>query len=297
MIFASFIANMTRAPARILLIPSFVLSLSLLLSSCGGNGKASGRGMNAVVSVREQRMGIYKEGKLIKKYRISTSKFGVGDRPGSNCTPLGKHEVVAKIGHGLPSGAVLKRRHWSGEVVKPNAPGRDPIVGRILWLNGLESSNRNAYGRFIYIHGTAEESRLGSAASYGCVRMAAKDVVALFSQLSIGSKVDIVLSSLPRKVGASAPVPTTPAPVIRPTPPLPLVPAQGPAANIAAAPRRSVPVAVATRSQSYDAPSTAAENTPPPPTQRVASTRSQVGPGVVLHTRGYSPGQSGRVDY
>jgi hypothetical protein len=55
----------------------------------------------------------------------------------------------------------LKSRRWNGEVLKPNAPGRDPIVSRILWLRGMETSNRNAFNRFIYIHGTPEENRLG----------------------------------------------------------------------------------------------------------------------------------------
>lgn len=152
-----------------------------------------------VVSVKDQKLGVYgKDGKLAKKYAISTSKFGLGDRTGSNCTPLGKHEVVAKIGHGLPAGAVLKSRSWNGEVIKPNAPGRDPIVSRILWLKGMEKTNKNAYNRFIYIHGTPEEKNLGKPASYGCVRMGMKDVVDLFNNVDIGVKVVITTDHLPR---------------------------------------------------------------------------------------------------
>lgn len=152
-----------------------------------------------VVSVRDQKLGIYgKDGKLAKKYTVSTSKFGLGDKSGSNCTPLGKHEIVAKIGHGLPAGAVLKSRHWNGEVLKPNAPGRDPIVSRILWLKGMEKTNKNAFHRFIYIHGTPEEKNLGRPASYGCVRMGMKDVVDLFNTVDIGVKVTITTDHLPR---------------------------------------------------------------------------------------------------
>jgi hypothetical protein len=143
-------------------------------------------------------MGIYDHGKLVRKYTISTSKFGIGDQPGSYRTPLGKHEIIAKIGHGLPTGAVLKSRSWNGEVLKPNAPGRDPIVSRILWLRGMESSNRNAMNRFIYIHGTTEESRLGHPASYGCIRMGMKDVVDVFNEVSIGAKVVVTKGKLPR---------------------------------------------------------------------------------------------------
>lgn len=160
---------------------------------------------DVVVSVADQRMGIYQNGQLVSSYPISTSKFGIGDKPGSCCTPLGKHQIVAKIGHGLPAGAVLHSRQWNGEVVKPNAPGRDPIVSRILWLSGMEGSNRNAFNRFIYIHGTTEENRLGAPASYGCVRMAAKDVIRVFEQVPIGGTVVITKQSLPR--GESKPLP------------------------------------------------------------------------------------------
>lgn len=153
---------------------------------------------DVVVSVKDQKLGIYDhDGKLAKSYVISTSKFGVGDQRGSNRTPLGQHEIVAKIGKGLPTGAVLKSRHWNGEVLKPNAPGRDPIVSRILWLKGMERSNRNAYNRFIYIHGTPEENRLGKPASYGCVRMGMKDVCDLFNSVGVGARVVITRGHLP----------------------------------------------------------------------------------------------------
>ncbi|MDI1314450.1 L,D-transpeptidase family protein [Prosthecobacter sp.] len=162
------------------------------LSQCTSTPKG-----DVVVSVKDQKLGIYTEGKLTKEYVISTSKFGLGDQKGSNRTPLGQHEVIAKIGRGLPAGAVLKSRRWNGEVLKPNAPGRDPIVSRILWLRGMETSNRNAFNRFIYIHGTPEENRLGKPASYGCVRMGMKDVVDLFDTINVGAKVVITKGGLP----------------------------------------------------------------------------------------------------
>lgn len=182
-----------RMPVRFLARIA-VLGVSVsLLSQCTGVKKA-----DVVVSVKEQKLGLYEQGQLKKTYNISTSKFGLGDKPGSNCTPLGQHQVVAKIGHGLPAGAVLKSRRWNGEVIKPNAPGRDPIVSRILWLKGTEKDNRNAFGRFIYIHGTPEERRLGEPASYGCVRMGMKDVVSVFNVVNVGAKVMITKGGLPR---------------------------------------------------------------------------------------------------
>jgi hypothetical protein len=186
---------------------------TLALCHCSSSTSKT-RGADVVVSVKDQKLGIYNSGQLVGTYRISTSKFGVGDRPGSNCTPLGKHEVVAKIGHGLPPGAVLKSRQWNGEVIKPNAPGRDPIVSRILWLSGCERSNCNAYGRFIYIHGTPEESRLGTPASYGCVRMAMRDVIRVFERVPIGSSVVITQEGLPAATGTTTPAaPVAPAAV------------------------------------------------------------------------------------
>ena len=179
---------------RCLILPLLVAS-SLFPVYCKTTPKSS----DVIVSVRDQKLGIYDtSGKLVRSYKISTSKFGLGDTPGSNCTPLGKHEIVAKIGHGLPKGAVLKSRSWNGEVIQPNAPGRDPIVSRILWLKGLESKNKNAFNRFIYIHGTPEEKNLGKPASYGCIRMGMTDVIKLFEDLGIGTTVEITPKKLPR---------------------------------------------------------------------------------------------------
>lgn len=183
---------MIPLPLRGLVTLGLISASALLLTQCSSSRP------ELVVSVKEQKLGCYDDqGKLVRQYRVSTSKFGIGDRPGSCCTPLGKHEIVAKIGHGLPPGAVLKSRQWNGEVLKPNAPGRDPIVSRILWLRGLEGSNRNAFNRYIYIHGTTEEARLGTPASYGCIRMSARDVIDIFNKTGIGAKVTITQGSLP----------------------------------------------------------------------------------------------------
>src|SRR5205085_805707 len=156
---------------------------------------------DVVVSVKEQKLAVYnRQGAISKEYPVSTSKFGLGDRPGTYGTPLGVHEVVAKIGHGAPSGAVFKSRHWTGEVIKPDAPGRDPIVSRIMWLRGTEKENKNAYGRCIYIHGTAEERNVGKPVSYGCIRMKSRDVIDLFDRLPIGSRVLVTKAALPATV-------------------------------------------------------------------------------------------------
>ena len=156
------------------------------------------------VSVHDQRMAVYRKGVEIGRFPVSTSKFGVGDIPGSNCTPLGKLEIARKIGGSVPAGMKFKSRIPTGEIVPVNAPGRDPIVTRILWLRGLERSNANAFERMIYIHGTPEESRLGAPASYGCVRMASSDIIRLYRTVGEGARVIIQTDPLPEPAATAA---------------------------------------------------------------------------------------------
>ncbi|MGH8047943.1 MAG: L,D-transpeptidase family protein, partial [Chthoniobacterales bacterium] len=150
-----------------------------------------------VVSVAEQKLAVIRDGEVIRKYTISTSKFGVGDSFGSYRTPLGSLKISEKIGGGLPAGAVIKHRAPTGEVLRPNAPGRDPIVSRILWLDGQETANQNAHGRGVYIHGTPDEKHLGRPASYGCIRMKSSDVIELYSAIPVGTSVSITKGRLP----------------------------------------------------------------------------------------------------
>lgn len=178
---------------RITLAPLIPLLSALALSSCGTSKDTRNK---VLVSVRDQKMLLVRDGKPVKTYRVSTSKFGIGDRPGSNCTPLGRMEVAKKIGDHTPAGMVFKTRRPTGEVIKPNAPGRDPIVSRILWLRGKERQTSNAFGRCIYIHGTAEEWRLGTPASYGCIRMGSRDVIDLFGRLGEGAEVHVIRGPL-----------------------------------------------------------------------------------------------------
>ncbi len=128
----------------------------------------------AIISVAEQKVALIREGGLVATFPVSTSRYGVGDGRGSYRTPLGRLKVCEKLGDRLPQGAVIKHRQATGEVLVPNAPGRDPIVTRILWLDGMEAQNSNARERSIYIHGTPEEKLIGKPASYGCIRMKSK---------------------------------------------------------------------------------------------------------------------------
>jgi lipoprotein-anchoring transpeptidase ErfK/SrfK len=151
-----------------------------------------------IISVRDQKMMLVQNGTAVATYPVSTSKYGVGDGWGTWATPTGFFQVAQKIGDYAPIGAVFHNRRWTGEVLQPNAPGRDPIVTRIIWLRGLEASNEHAYRRCIYIHGTPQEKFIGRPASYGCIRMKSSDVAALYNQLSPGAFVQIVPDRLPK---------------------------------------------------------------------------------------------------
>jgi hypothetical protein len=150
-----------------------------------------------IVSLRDQKLLLLQDGKPDGVFPVSTSRFGVGDRWGSFATPLGKLLVRIKIGMGKPLGTVFHSRVPTGEVLKPNAPGRDPIVTRILWLEGTEPGNKNAFARGIYIHGTPQEKFLGRPASYGCIRMRSTDVATLCDRVGVGAVVRIIPDHLP----------------------------------------------------------------------------------------------------
>lgn len=181
------------------------LALLALLAGCATKDRIH----TVRVSVPEQKMAVYRRGVEIARYDISTSKFGLGDRRGSNCTPLGRMEIAKKIGSGQRIGMKFKHRRPTGEIVRPNTPGRDPIVTRILWLRGLEDRNRNAFRRTIYIHGTAEEWKIGTPASYGCIRMRSGDVVNLYNTIGVGAKVEVTTEPLP---GSQLQIATVPPP-------------------------------------------------------------------------------------
>jgi lipoprotein-anchoring transpeptidase ErfK/SrfK len=150
-----------------------------------------------VVSVREQKLMVVQNNTRVAIYPVSTSKYGIGDFWGRMTTPLGYLQVAQKIGDNAPEGAVFHNRRFTGEVLKPNAPGRDPIITRIIWLRGLERQNMHAFSRCIYIHGTPEERYIGRPASYGCIRMKSHDVATLYNQIPIGALVQIVPDKLP----------------------------------------------------------------------------------------------------
>src|SRR4029453_4986796 len=137
------------------------LVLAVILVNPGGSAALAALSADMIVSVPDQVLALVDRGKLLARYSISTSNFGTGDSAASFRTPVGTLFVSAKIGDRLPPGTVIKNRIPTGEVVAVDAPGRDPIVSRVIWLRGMETQNQKARDRCIYIHGTPEERRIG----------------------------------------------------------------------------------------------------------------------------------------
>jgi len=153
-----------------------------------------------VVSIPEQKLAVVVNNKVLRTYRISSSRYGEGDALGSWCTPVGRLAIATKIGATVPVGGVFYGRRFTGEILSVNAPGRDPIVSRIIWLRGLDWTTRNAFHRCIYIHGTPQEYSLGKKSSYGCIRMRSNDVVEIFNWVTVGTDVAIVDKPMNRAV-------------------------------------------------------------------------------------------------
>jgi len=152
------------------------------------------------VDISEQKLYLfcrYENGnEEVKIYPVSTSKYGIGNQAGSNKTPLGLHKIKNKIGDGAPQGMIFKARQQTGRIANINAEIGDLVTTRIMWLSGLEPGKNSgrgidSYKRYIYIHGTAEENKIGQPASHGCVRMYNTDVIELFDRVVEGTEVYI----------------------------------------------------------------------------------------------------------
>jgi len=137
----------------------------------------------------------------LRRYLVSTSRNGPGERNGSYCTPRGRHLIRAKIGADAPLNAVFVKRRPTGEIYSPEFaerfPERDWILTRILWLSGCEPGiNRlgevDTMRRYIYIHGSPDSVEMGKPGSIGCIRMRNREIVELFDLVRVGTLVDLV---------------------------------------------------------------------------------------------------------
>jgi lipoprotein-anchoring transpeptidase ErfK/SrfK len=157
--------------------------------------------MRIVISIPSQELDLWDEDQnIVRTYRISSARKGVGQEYGSFCTPLGKHIVRAKIGKNQPINTVFIRRRPTGETYTPELgikyPGRDWILTRILWLSGCEPGfNRlgkvDTMRRYVYIHGSPDTAEMGKPGSIGCIRMHNHDLLELFDLVDAGTEVVI----------------------------------------------------------------------------------------------------------
>lgn len=154
--------------------------------------------MHIEINIGKQTLSLYEDGRLIREYSVSTAKNGAGEQMDSECTPRGEHIIAEKIGADAPLNTVFVGRQATGELYTPElrqqSPERDWILTRILWLSGCEEGrNRggsvDTHDRYIYIHGSPDDVRMGMPGSHGCIRMSNHDVVELFNQIEESTRV------------------------------------------------------------------------------------------------------------
>jgi lipoprotein-anchoring transpeptidase ErfK/SrfK len=157
------------------------------------------------ISIADQALELSEDGNAIRRYRVSTSKNGAGEKNGSFCTPRGRHIVRAKVGDGAPVNTVFVKRRPTGEIYDAELggrfPGRDWMLTRLLWLSGCERGfNRlgdvDTMRRYIYIHGSPDSAVMGRPGSIGCIRMHNRDLLELFELVEAGTPVEITESAL-----------------------------------------------------------------------------------------------------
>lgn len=151
-----------------------------------------------IISIKDQELYHIFEGEIANTFIISSSKYGLGNKEGSNKTPLGLHKIKEKYGERTPVNGKMTGRVFNGEIASIytdlTKSKTDDITSRILWLEGLEAGKNkgkgvDSYKRYIYIHGTSEEGWLGTPSSHGCIRMKNKDIIDLYKRIEVGTLV------------------------------------------------------------------------------------------------------------
>jgi lipoprotein-anchoring transpeptidase ErfK/SrfK len=142
------------------------------------------------VSVGDQELKLRRGRTVIRRYPVSTSRFGLGSEHGSHKTPLGKFRISDKIGETMPAGTIFVGR-VPLKADDPLPATEDLVLSRILWLDGAEPHNANTRDRYIYIHGTRHEDKIGKPDSHGCIRMRNADVIELFDLVDVDTPVTI----------------------------------------------------------------------------------------------------------
>jgi L,D-transpeptidase YbiS len=146
-----------------------------------------------LISITSQRLDLLSpEEEFIASYPVSTSRFGIGFEEGSFKTPTGRFRICEKIGAGASPWTVFESRVPTGALASSDKEGgEDLILSRILWLEGLDPENANTRNRYIYLHGTNQESLIGTPASHGCIRLRNLDIIELYDRVPLGTPLKI----------------------------------------------------------------------------------------------------------
>lgn len=148
--------------------------------------------LKILVRGSEQSLLVLRGDEVVAAFPVSTSRFGFGSEGGSQKTPTGRFRICEKIGAEMPANTIFEGRRPRAKECVDWLADPDLITSRILWLEGLDSSNANTRDRYIYIHGTNQEHLIGEPASHGCVRMRNADVIELFDLVRTGTEVEIL---------------------------------------------------------------------------------------------------------
>lgn len=151
------------------------------------------------VSIPLQRLFLCNSEQVRREFPVSTSIQPPSCIEDSAGTPDGFHRIEQKIGSEAKAGTVFFSRVSTGKFFwefDEEIQERNLITSRILWLRGLEPGKNAGQGvdtfrRYVYIHGTNHEDRLGTPASGGCVVMGNEDIIRFYDQVPVGTNVYI----------------------------------------------------------------------------------------------------------
>lgn len=132
------------------------------------------------VSISTQQLTLWDGHHQVRAWPVSTSQFGIGFQEGSLKTPIGGFVICEKIGDEAEPGTIFKARKAVGHWQASMSTNEDLVLTRILCLDGIEPRNANTRDRYVYIHGTNGEDRIGRRASHGCIRLKNRDMIDLY---------------------------------------------------------------------------------------------------------------------
>ncbi len=155
-----------------------------------------------IISTKKQSLFLAKDNILEKSYSVSTSTNPPSCIENSYGTPNGLHFACELIGENAEEGMVFKGRVPTGQKYwecSSEDQVKSLITTRIIRLKGLErdlnlGENHDTFDRYVYIHGTNHENKIGKPASIGCIHLNNKEMLEIFEKTPINSHVYISLN-------------------------------------------------------------------------------------------------------